>query len=79
MTQKLKESQPFRGSQKSEALCSCIYFNIPKEAVSINYLTIDLLSMLTIGVCITELSAKPECSLIRVLNEVAFKKPLDTI
>jgi len=35
--------------------------------------------MLTIAVSITELSAKTECSLIHVLNQVAFKKPLDTM
>ena len=35
--------------------------------------------MLTIAVSITELSAKPECSLMYVLKQVAFKKPLDTI
>jgi hypothetical protein len=29
--------------------------------------------MLTIAVSITELSAKPECSLIQVLNQVALK------
>jgi len=64
LKRKLKESQTFRSSPKSEAPCSCIYFNIPKEALSINYLTIDLLSMLTIAVSITELSAKPKCPLI---------------
>jgi len=79
LAQKLKESQLFRGSPKIEAACSCIYFIIPKEALSINYLTIDLLSMLTIAVSITQLSAKPECYLIHVLNQLAFKKPSDTI
>ena len=39
-----------------------------------NYLTIDLLSMLTIAFSNTELSAKPECSVMYVLNQVAFKK-----
>ena len=68
MTQKLKEIQPFRGSPKSEAPCNCIYFNIPKEALTINYLRIGLLSMLTVAVSITELSAKTECSLVYVLN-----------
>lgn len=73
MTQKLKESKTFRSSPKSEAPCSCIYINIPKEALAINYLTIDLLSMLTIRVSVTELSAKPECPLIHVLNQVGLK------
>jgi hypothetical protein len=50
-----------------------------KKVLSVNYLTIDLLSVLTISVSITELSAKPECSLIHALNQVAFKKPLDRI
>jgi len=49
LTQKLKETQPFRGSPKIEAPSSCIYFNIPKEALSINYLTADKLYMLTIS------------------------------
>jgi len=69
-----KKSQPFRGSPKSEAPCNCIYFNIPKEALSINYLTIDKLSMLTVAVSITELSARPECSLVYVLNQIDLKK-----